>query len=179
MLRLPGAALPPPPGPPARPPARPASRRESPADSPRVSWGPRCAGSRPRQPRGRALRPAGVPARPRSCGRWSGKVSGSRERLQPEREEEGRRGKGRWGGGRGGGESPAPARVFHTHGPTPPPARPPALPTAAANPWGSLCPGAHPSLPSGSQGPSASSGFVPPPGLRQPSGAALSALTRG
>ncbi|XP_043780056.1 translation initiation factor IF-2-like [Cervus elaphus] len=52
--------------------ARPAAA-SGPRDSPRVSWGPRRAGSRPRPPRGRALRPAGVPARARSGGRCSGK----------------------------------------------------------------------------------------------------------
>lgn len=44
-----------------------------------------------------------------------------------------------------GGESPAPAAVLHVYKLTPP--RPSRPARAAANPQGSLCPGAHPFLP--------------------------------
>lgn len=163
----------PPPGPPARPPARRPPRVA--CGTHRACPGPRRAGSRPRQPRGRALRPAGVPARARSGGRRLGKVRGPRRGCNPSGRRRGGGGGGGEEGGRGGGER-GPRRSFHTHGPTPLPG-PPALPTAAANPWGSLCPGAHPF-------------HIWEPGskrlfrfrssawlLRQPSGAALSAVT--
>lgn len=153
-----------------------------------MSWGPRRAGTRPRQPgcRGagrRTLRPAGVAARARGCFPCSGKVSGSPEKLQPELEEEEEEGEGEGKGGwrkvgkrREGegeeeeGKNPAPARVFHVYKLTPPPPSLPPCPQPLPIPRAPSARVPTPFSHSGNQGPSASSGFVPRPGLCQPSG---------
>lgn len=115
-------------------------------------------------------------------------MSGSPEKLQPELEEEVEKeeeegegeGKGGWrkvGKRREGeeeeeGKNPAPARVFHVYKLTPPPSLlpcPQPLPIPRVPSARVPTPYSH----SGNQGPSASSGFVPRPGVCQPSGAGL------